>query len=146
MHCSSVCVSFRHTFYNSFACFWIGFLKFDLDETITEASKRWSIFPDTISRLIRNLHVLQDSRKRLRQSWWKFHCSFLRMHPPTWHHLQVHQEPPCPPRLQEESKRTCGVLTGFLKSNLDENFTEASKGCSFLSNTISRFIRNLYVL
>ena len=37
------------------------------------------------------------------ESWWKFNRSFWRMIPIIWHHLQVHQEPPCPPRLQEES-------------------------------------------
>ena len=30
------------------------------------------------------------------------------------HHLHVHQEPPHPPRLQEETWRTGGALTGFL--------------------------------
>ena len=80
------------------------------------------------------------------QSRWKFNRSFQRMLPPIWHHLQVYQESPCPPRLQEETKRTGGVLTGFLMVNLDENFTESSKDCSLLSDTISRFIRNLHVL
>ena len=33
-------------------------------------------------------------------------------------HHKVCQEPPCPPRLQEQTWRTGGVLTGFLRSNL----------------------------
>ena len=37
------------------------------------------------------------------QSWWKFCWSFHRMPLPTWHHLQVYQEPSCPQRLQEET-------------------------------------------
>ena len=31
----------------------------------------------------------------------------------------------CPPRLQEETQRTGGVLTGFSLSDSDETFTEA---------------------
>ena len=79
-------------------------------------------------------------------SWYNFHRSFQWMLPHVWHYLQVHQKSPCPPRLQKETKRTGGVLTGFLKLNLDVTFTEASYGCSLLSDTISRFIRNLHVL
>ena len=37
-------------------------------------------------------------------------------------------------------------MTGLLMSNLDETFTEASKGCPLLSDTISRSNRNLHVL
>ena len=40
-------------------------LTFDLDETFTEGSDGLSLCYDTISRLIRNLPVLQDSRKWL---------------------------------------------------------------------------------
>ena len=50
-----------------------------------------------------NLHVLQDSRKRLEghgKSW-----QGLR-----WHHFQLCQKPPCPPRLHGKTWR---VLTGF---------------------------------
>ena len=50
-----------------------------------------------------NLHVLQDSRKRLEghgKSW-----QGLR-----WHHFQLCQKPPCPPRLHGMTWR---VLTGF---------------------------------
>ena len=65
---------------------------------------------------------------------------------PIWHHHQVHQECPCPPRLQEKTWRTGGVLTWFLMSDLDQSFTDTSDGCSFPSNTISRFIRNVHVL
>ena len=53
---------------------------------------------------------------------------------------------PSPPRIQEKTWRIGGVLTGFLMSNLDETFTKASKGYFLLSDTFSRFIRNLHVL
>ena len=79
-------------------------------------------------------------------SWWNFQISFWRMIPIIWHHLQVHQEPPCPPRLQEETWRTGGFLTVFLMMDLDETFIEASEGRSLSSDTNSRFIRNLHVL
>ena len=79
-------------------------------------------------------------------SWWIFQISFWRMIPIIWHHLQVHQEPPCPPRLQEETWRTGGVLTGFLMLDLDETFTEASEVLSLSYDTTSRFIRNLHIL
>ena len=80
------------------------------------------------------------------QSWLKFHWSFQRMPLPIWHHLQVNQEPPCPPRLQEETKRQVEYWLLFLMFNPDETFTEVSKWCPLLSDTISRFIRNLHVL
>ena len=38
----------------------------DLDETLKEASYGCSLPSDTISRLMRNVHILLDSRKRLR--------------------------------------------------------------------------------
>ena len=60
--------------------------------------------------------------------------------------LQVHQEPPHPPRLQGETWRTGGALTGFLLLDLDETFIEASEGRSLSSDTTSRFIRNLHDL
>ena len=66
--------------------------------------------------------------------------------PIIWHHLQVHQEPSHPPRLQGETWRTGGVLTGFLMSNLDETFREASLECSLPSETITRCVRNLHFL
>ena len=144
-------------------------------KTFTEAFEGWFLSSDTTSRFIRNLHVLQDSRKRLGgqveswqgfwcwilmklsqkllkddpyhmtpppgssgtstssktpgrdledrwsldkvsdfRSWWNFHRSFWSMIPIKWHHLQVHQESPHPLRLQEETWRTGGALTGFL--------------------------------
>ena len=162
---------------------------------------------ETITRCIRNLHILQDSRKRLGghvDSWQGFWCSFfmklsgkplldvlfhLRPSPgasgtstssktpgrdledrwsldrlshvqSSWNfqgsffwmllsildHHQVHQEPLRPPRLQEETRRTVGVLTGFLMSNLHETFREASLGCSHPSETITRCVRNIHVL
>ena len=80
------------------------------------------------------------------KSWWNFHRHFWWMFPPIWHHPQVHQECPYPPRLQEETWRTGGVLTWFCMSDLDETFTETSDGCSLPSDTISRSIRNVHVL
>ena len=45
--------------------FWIlMFLMLDLDETLTEAFEVWSLSSDTTTRIIRNLHVLKDFRKR----------------------------------------------------------------------------------
>ena len=38
-------------------------------------------------------------------SWWNLHRSFWSMIPIIWHHLQVHQESPHPPRLLEETWR-----------------------------------------
>ena len=66
--------------------------------------------------------------------------------PIIWHHLQVHQEPSHPPRLQGETLRTGGLLTWFLILDLDETFTEASELWSLSYDTTSRFIRNLHVL
>ena len=74
-------------------------------------------------------------------SSWNFHRSFWRMIPIIWHNVQIHQEPPYPPRLQEETWRTGGVLTGFLMLDLEA----ASEGWSLTSDTNSRFIRNLHV-
>ena len=79
-------------------------------------------------------------------SWWNFQRHFWWVFTPIWHHLQVHQECPCPPRHQEETWRTGGVLTWFLMSDLDKTFTDTSDGCSLPSDTISRSIRNVYVL
>ena len=63
-----------------------------------------------------------------------------------WDHHHVHQEPPRPPRPQEENWRTGGVLTGSLMSDLHETFRKASLGCSLLSETITSCVRNLHVL
>ena len=99
-------------------------------------------------------------------SWWKFYRSFIKMLPFIWPKLQVHQEPPCPPRLQKETWRKGGVLTGlliwdvhqdktwnrwqllrgFLMLDLAENFIEASYRCSHSSDQNSGSIRNLHVL
>ena len=80
------------------------------------------------------------------RSWWNFHRHFLWMFPPIWHHLQVHQECPCPPRLRDETWRIGGVLTWFLMSDLDDTFTQTSDECFLPSDTISRSIRNIHVL
>ena len=92
---------------------------------------------DTTSRIIRNLHNLQDSRERLGgqvEPWQSFCC------------FQVYQEPPHPPRLQGETWRKGGVLTGFLMLDLDETFTKASEVWSLSYDTTSRFIRILHIL
>ena len=68
------------------------------------------------------------------------------MFPPIWHHLQVHQECPCPPRLREETWRIGGVLMRFLMSDLDDTFTDTSDECFLPSDTISRSIRTIHVL
>ena len=79
-------------------------------------------------------------------SWWNFQICLWMMIPIIWYHLQVHQEPPCPPTLQEETWRTGGILTRFLMLDLDETFTEASERWSLISDTNSMFIRNLHDL
>ena len=76
------------------------------------------------------------------RSWWNFCRHFWWMFPPIWHHLQIYQECPCPPQLWEETSSTGGVLTWFLMSDHYETFTDSSDGCSLLSDTISRSIRN----
>ena len=53
---------------------------FDLDETFKDISDECSLPSDTISRSIRNVHVLQDSRKRLGgqvESWHGSWCQIL---------------------------------------------------------------------
>ena len=71
-------------------------------------------------------------------SWWNFHRSFWWMLAPIWHHHQVHQECPCPPRLREKTWRTGGVLTWFLMSDLEETLTDTLDGCSLPSETIPK--------
>ena len=66
------------------------------------------------------------------------------MFPPIWNHLQVHQECPCPPGLQEETWRTGGVLSLFLMSDLDETFTDTYDECSLPVDTIFRSIRYVH--
>ena len=125
----------------------------DLDETFTDTLDRCSLQYDTISRSIRNVHVLLYSRKRLEdswsfdmvpdvRSWWNFHRQLWWMFPPIWHHFLFHQKCPCPP----ETWRTGGVLTWFLMSFLDETFTDTSYGCPLQSDTFSRSIRNVHLL
>ena len=67
-------------------------------------------------------------------SWWKFHRNLQMMLPPIWHNLQVHQEPPCPPKLWEETLWKVWVLSVFQMFCFNENFTEASKWCSLKTN------------
>ena len=68
------------------------------------------------------------------------------MFPPIWHHLQVHQECPCPPRLQEETWRKGGVLTWLLMSDHDKTFSDTYDDCFLPSETISSSIRNVHIL
>ena len=68
--------------------------------------------------------------------WWNLHKSFWKILWPIWHHIPVHQECPCPPRLQEETWMTGGVLTLFLMSDLDKTFIEGSDVCYLQSGTI----------
>ena len=77
----------------------------DLYETFTKAIDGCSLQSDTNSRLIRSVHVLLDSRKRLGGQEESWHGSFLklsqklpRMLPYIWHKLRIHQEPPWQPR------------------------------------------------
>ena len=103
----------------------------------------------SLSKFIGNVYVLLDSRKRLGghvESWHDSWCQILMKLPPIWHHLKVHQDCPCPPKLQEENWRTGGVLTWFLMSDYYETFTDSSDGCSLLSDPISRSIRNNHLL
>merc|ERR1712240_169026 len=65
---------------------------------------------------------------------------------PFQHHLQVSQEHPCPPRLQEETWRTEGVLTGFFSTNHRQTCRELSLVYFNPSNTISMCLRNILVL
>ena len=44
---------------------------------------------------------------------------------------------PCPPRLQEETWRIGGVLTGVLMYELNETFGKVSDACTLLTDTIS---------
>ena len=62
------------------------------------------------------------------------------------YHLQLHQDPPCPPRLQEETLMIGVVLTSFLMLDLDETFSKASVGYFESPNTISSSIKNVTVL
>ena len=61
-------------------------------------------------------------------------------------HHQINQEPPCPPRLQEETSMIGGVLTRFRMLDLDETISKASLGYFDYLDTISTSIRNTHVL
>ena len=106
---------------------------------------------------VRNLHVLQNSRKRLggqvessKDSW----CSMsVNISEKLLYDCLSNLEPFTgasgtfmSPTLWKDTWRTIGVLTGFLMSNLCENFQEASLWLSLPSRTISRGVRNLHVL
>ena len=94
----------------------------------------------------------EDSRKRhvwkvesWQGSWCNFHRSFWGIIPINLHHLSVHQEPPLPPRLREETGRGSKGkdLTGLLFFFLDENITVALYGCYNSLDPISRSIMSL---
>ena len=44
---------------------------------------------------------------------------------------ESYQKPICSPRLQEETLKRDGILTGLLKLNLDETFNKVEEGCTF---------------
>ena len=98
------------------------FLMSDLYETFTDTSDGCSLLSDTISRSIRKVHVLLESRKRLgghvkhwHGSWCQINIqsSFHWILPSIWHHNQVYQEWQCLPKLQEE-RRIGGFWTCIL--------------------------------
>ena len=76
----------------------------------------------------------------------KLQETFLGMYQPFQHHLKVSQEHPCPPRLQEETWRTEGVLTGFLSTNHLQTCSKHSLGCFNPYSSISKCLRNILVL
>ena len=80
------------------------------------------------------------------QSSSKLQETFLGMYQPFQHHLKVSQEHPCPPRLQEETWRTEGVLTGFLSTNHLQTCSKHSLGCFNPYSSISKCLRNILVL
>ena len=171
------------------------FLMYDLDETFSKSTFRYYEYSDTISSSIKNIHILQDSRKILGGqveswwsswcwifmklsgklpgdimsaltpspapsrtsmssktpgrdledrcslgkvpdvgSWWNFQYSFPGILCVPWHYLQLHQEHPHPPRLQEETLRIGGVLMRFLLLDLNETFSKASLCILWLSS------------
>ena len=71
-------------------------------------------------------------------SWWNFQWCFLGILWTSWHLLQLHQDHPSPPRLQEETWRIGGVLTRFLILDVDETYEHLA--------TISNSIKNIHVL
>ena len=80
------------------------------------------------------------------QSSWKLHTMLLAIFQVIWHHLQVCQEHPSPPRLLVESWRTSRVLTNFYMSNHLEIFTQCFWPSFKLFDTISKCVRNIHVL
>ena len=82
----------------------------------------------------------------LNQSSSNLQGTFLGIFQPFQHHLKVSQEHPCPPRLQEETWRTEGVLTGFLSTNHLQTCSKHSLGCFNPYSSISKCLRNILVL
>ena len=130
------------------------FLMSDLDKTFTDTYDGCSLASDTISKSIRNVHVLLDSRKRLggqvdfwHGSWcqilMKLSQTLLMDVPSHLHHIQVHNEHSCPPRIQEEAWRTGKVLTWLLILDLDKTSYKQDKT---FSQTISPIVEsNCYI-
>ena len=123
------------------------FLLMDIDEIFRKASLLYCLTSDTIKKVVRNLHVLQDSRKRLGEqlslggvsvvgSWWNFQENIFIILSDIQHNQKSHQEPLCPPRLQEETWRTGWVLMGFLLLDLYKIFRKAYLLYSLPSDTI----------
>ena len=79
-------------------------------------------------------------------SWWNFQWSFPGIFLVPWHHLQLHQEHPFPPRLQEVTWRIGGFLTNFQMLDLDETFGKTSLGYIEYLDTISNSTKNIPVL
>merc|ERR1711973_452240 len=79
----------------------------------------------------------------LNQSSSNLQGTFLGIFQPFQHHLQVSQEHPCPPRLQEETWRTGGVLTGFFSTNHCQTCRKYSLVYFNPSNTISKCLLSI---
>ena len=90
------------------------------------------------------------------QSSWNLHTLFLSIFQVIFHHLQVCQEHPCPPRLLLESWRTVRVLTNFYMPNhLQRESSHSSFSVSFQESVFNfnqlcifstKCVRNMHVL
>ena len=58
----------------------------------------------------------------------------------------MYQEPSCPPRLQDDTKRTGGILTGLALFELNEIFSVSLKYIYEVNNILSKHVRNHPVL
>ena len=112
--------------------------------TPSSAPSRTSLSSMTAGRYFEEMKSL-DKVPDVR-SWWNFQESFPGEFLVPWHHLQLNQEHPCPPKLQEETWRIGGVLTSFLMLDLDGTFSNASLGFFEDPDTVSSSIKNLPAL